>query len=65
MEMNAGIFREYDIRGIVGDDLDESIAERVGRAMGSSLAERDAPRVVVGHDNRPSSPGLGSAMCRG
>jgi phosphomannomutase/phosphoglucomutase len=65
MEMKAGIFREYDIRGIVGDDLDEGIAELVGRAMGSSLADREAPRVVVGHDNRPSSPSLGAAMCQG
>ena len=65
MEMNAGIFREYDIRGIVGDDLSEEIAELVGRAFGSKLADRESPRVVVGHDNRPSSPGLGAAMCRG
>jgi phosphomannomutase/phosphoglucomutase len=65
MEMNAGIFREYDIRGIVGDDLTEEGTELVGRAFGSGLADRDAPRVVVGHDNRPSSPMLGAAMCRG
>jgi len=65
MEINGGIFREYDIRGIVGDDLTEEIAELVGRAFGTELADREAPEVVVGHDNRPSSPMLGAAMCRG
>jgi len=65
MTINAGIFREYDIRGIVGDDLSEEIAELVGRAFGTGLSDRESPRVVVGHDNRPSSPGLGAAMCRG
>ena len=63
--MNSGIFREYDIRGIVGDDLTEEVVERVGRAFGTGLADRPGPRVVVGHDNRPSSPDLGAAMCRG
>ncbi|MDX1394559.1 MAG: phosphomannomutase/phosphoglucomutase [Gemmatimonadota bacterium] len=65
MDLNTGIFREYDIRGIVGDDLTEEVTELVGRAFGTDLADRDAPRVVVGHDNRPSSPVLGEAMCRG
>lgn len=65
MQIHGGIFREYDIRGIVGDDLTEEITELVGRAFGTELADRDNPRVVVGHDNRPSSPTLGAAMCRG
>jgi len=65
MEIHSGIFREYDIRGIVGDDLTEEVAELVGRAFGTGLANRAAPEVVVGHDNRPSSPMLGAAMCRG
>ncbi len=65
MEVASGIFREYDIRGIVGDDLTAEVAEAVGRAFGSELADRDEPVVVVGHDNRPSSPELARATCRG
>ncbi len=65
MNIESGIFREYDIRGIVGDDLTEEVAGLVGRAFGSTLADRPKPRVAVGHDNRPSSPGLGEALCRG
>lgn len=66
--MNAHIFRQYDIRGIVGQDLDESVAESVGRAFGSHVrAEtgKDRPRVAVGYDNRLSSPGLAEALSKG
>ena len=65
MPIHSGIFREYDIRGIVGDDLTETAAQLVGHAFGTELADRPAPRVVVGHDNRPSSPALSAAVCRG
>jgi len=66
--MNAHIFRQYDIRGIVGQDLDESVAESVGRAFGSHVrAEtgKDRPRVAVGYDNRLSSPSLAEALSKG
>ena len=65
MEAPEGIFRQYDIRGRVGPDLDAGLAEAVGRAYGSRLAGRPDPRVAVGRDNRPSSPELASALCRG
>lgn len=65
MQIHSGIFREYDIRGVVGDDLTETATELVGRAFGTELAGRPSPRVVVGHDNRPSSPALSAALCRG
>ncbi|HSG48270.1 MAG TPA: phosphomannomutase/phosphoglucomutase [Longimicrobiales bacterium] len=62
------IFRQYDIRGIVGQDLDASIAEAVGRAFGT-VARRTVrdrtPRVAVGMDNRPSSPDLADGLVRG
>ncbi len=63
--IHDGIFREYDIRGIVGDDLTPEVATAVGRALGSEVADRDEPRAVVGHDNRLSSPELAEALCRG
>jgi phosphomannomutase/phosphoglucomutase len=65
MEIHSGIFREYDIRGIVGDDLTVEVAEAVALAFGSELSDRTSPRVAVGHDNRPSSPELGEAVSRG
>ena len=62
------IFRQYDIRGVVGEDLDEAVAEQVGRAYGTLIREatgRKDPTVVTGQDNRPSSPALGAALIRG
>ncbi|MDT8435330.1 MAG: phosphomannomutase/phosphoglucomutase [Gemmatimonadota bacterium] len=68
MRLSRTIFREYDIRGIVGDDLSADIARAVGRAYATRLHSRgDAatPVVAVGHDNRPSSPELAAALCAG
>jgi phosphomannomutase/phosphoglucomutase len=63
----ARIFRQYDIRGIVGDDLDADVARGVGRAFATMLLESglDTPLVVVGRDNRPSSPALAAALIDG
>ena len=67
--MNAQIFREYDIRGIVARDLSGAVPEHIGRAYGSELragnGERSGLRVVVGRDNRPSSPALAEAVIGG
>lgn len=67
MAVNAHIFREYDIRGVVERDLAGDIPERIGRAYGSELRDRlgRAGTVVVGRDNRPSSPGLAAGIIAG
>jgi phosphomannomutase / phosphoglucomutase len=73
MNVPAHIFREYDIRGIVGQDLLTETVRAVGRAYGSELRSEmegegkgsGAPVVAVGHDNRPSSPELAEAMMEG
>lgn len=65
MEAPDEIFREYDIRGRVGDQLTPALVEGVGRAYGSRLAGRPGATVAVGHDNRPSSPELADALCAG
>jgi len=58
----AGIFKAYDIRGIVGKDLTEEIAFKIGRAFASFLNCR---KVVVGQDMRPHSKPLFEALVRG
>lgn len=66
--MFSHIFRQYDIRGIVGKDLDTDVTEKVGRAFGSHVRAEtalDGPSVVVGYDNRDSSPDLAAALIRG
>jgi len=69
MTIKPYIFREYDIRGIVAEDLTGRVPEFIGRAFGSEAVKRvgraRAPRVAVGHDNRPTSPGLAEAVITG
>jgi phosphomannomutase/phosphoglucomutase len=61
-----GIFRQYDIRGIVGQDLTVEAAEAIGRAYAVLLHERGiAGAVAVGRDNRPSGSALRDALVRG
>ncbi len=56
------IFKPYDIRGIVPDELDESVAEAIGAAFARLTG---APSVVIMHDMRTSSPLLAGAFGRG
>lgn len=59
------IFREYDIRGLVGEDLTEEVATAVGRALGGLFREQGRGRMAVGRDARPSSVMLTAALGAG
>ncbi|MGI8842246.1 MAG: phosphomannomutase/phosphoglucomutase [Gemmatimonadaceae bacterium] len=66
MDIAQGIFRQYDIRGIVGRDLTAEVAAMVGRAFGTHLRALGARgAIAVGRDNRPSGGMLRDAMVRG
>jgi phosphomannomutase len=56
------IVKAYDVRGVVPDQWDEPLAEIFGAAFATVT---DAAAIVVGHDMRPSSPGLSRAFARG
>ena len=56
------IFKAYDVRGTVPDQLDEALALATGRAYVRVVG---ASTVVVGHDMRPSSPGMAGAFAQG
>jgi phosphomannomutase len=58
----AATFKAYDVRGTVPDQVDEDLARRVGNAFVTVTA---ADAVVVGHDMRPSSPGMARAFADG
>jgi phosphomannomutase/phosphoglucomutase len=60
-----GLFREYDIRGIVGTELTETIAEQIGRAYATIAREQGAKTVSVGRDGRLSSPALRDRLVHG
>src|SRR5574344_1899302 len=59
------IFREYDIRGIYGKEIDEKGAYLIGRAFGSNLSRLNQTVTVVGYENRKSSPILAKELIRG
>lgn len=56
MPINPQIFRAYDIRGIVGEDLSPEIIHTLSRAYGTWLSRRRIVDAVVGADSRPTSP---------
>src|SRR3954463_8572110 len=62
----AAIFKAYDVRGIVPDELDESVARATGAAFVEVIDILAGPgAVVVGYDMRPSSPSLAAAFAEG
>ncbi|HKJ92149.1 MAG TPA: phosphomannomutase/phosphoglucomutase, partial [Longimicrobiales bacterium] len=67
--MNGHIFREYDIRGVVAEDLSGDVPRDIGRAFASEvraiLGDGRRRTIVVGHDNRPSSPTLAEGVIAG
>jgi phosphomannomutase len=56
------VFKAYDVRGTVPDQIDERLARAAGRAFVQVVG---APTVVVGHDMRASSPGMAGAFADG
>ena len=58
----SGIFKAYDIRGVYPTDLNETLAEAIGRAY---IEFTGAKKVVIGRDMRPHSEPLFSSLCRG
>ncbi len=58
----GAIFKAYDVRGLVPEQLDEELARATGRAYVHVVG---ASTVVVGHDMRPSSPGMAGAFADG
>jgi phosphomannomutase/phosphoglucomutase len=67
MNVPRTVFRQYDVRGIVGTELTPDFARALGRAMASLGWTRlgRAPVIAVGRDNRPSGPALSDGFRRG
>src|SRR3954468_6894058 len=58
----SGVFKAYDIRGIVGEQLDTDLVRNTGAAFARLVG---GPAIVIGHDMRASSPELASAFADG
>lgn len=66
--VNPHIFRQYDIRGVVGTDVTPDVAEAIGRGFTTLVRrrlEKDSPVLALGRDNRLSSNELADAVKRG
>lgn len=60
-----GIFRAYDVRGLVDEELDTDVMEQVGRGFGSMLRRAGGRTAVLGRDGRLSSPEYTDAFTSG
>ena len=63
--MNPGIFREYDIRGIAGKDIEEEDVVIIGKAYGSLLNRQNKKIVSVGRDCRLTSDKFSQLFIQG
>jgi phosphomannomutase/phosphoglucomutase len=63
--VSPGIFRAYDIRGVVGETLTPEVVRLIGHAIGSEVRDRGEYTVAVARDGRLSSPDLGQALTQG
>ncbi|MDO1484075.1 phosphomannomutase/phosphoglucomutase [Rhodococcus rhodochrous] len=65
-ESVSAVIKAYDVRGVVGEQIDEEFVREVGASFARLLrSEGSAERVVIGHDMRASSPSLSQAFADG
>lgn len=65
MEINKKIFRTYDIRGVVPDDLDVNAANLIGKGFATLMKNEGEKTIIVGHDVRLTSEELSDALIEG
>lgn len=65
VQVNPHIFRAYDIRGVVGKDLNADSVRLIGKAIGSEAKARGEQTVIVARDGRLSGPELSAALIEG
>lgn len=65
MNIETVIFREYDMRGIYPENINEELAFTLGKSFGTYVLNLGKKEVLVGYDNRLSSVGLSEALISG
>ena len=65
MQLNASIFKAYDIRGVVPSTINDDVAQALGQAFGTQALKEGETTVAVGRDGRLSGPSLAAALMRG
>ena len=64
-ETLTSVIKAYDVRGVVGESIDEDFVRTAGAAFAHILRGEGEDRIAVGHDMRPSSPALADAFAEG
>jgi phosphomannomutase len=65
MQLNASIFKAYDIRGVVPSTINDDVAFALGKAFGAAAVAANEQQVAVGRDGRLSGQALATALMRG
>ena len=65
INVSKEVFKQYDIRGIVGKGIDKEFAQNLGKAFGSYIQQYNLKQVIVGHDCRESSEELSEGLIEG
>ncbi len=65
VKLPDAIFRAYDIRGVVGPDLNPEVVRQIGHAIGSEAYDRGQQTLIVARDGRLSGPELSEALIEG
>jgi phosphomannomutase/phosphoglucomutase len=63
--LDPSIFKAYDIRGVVGRNLDPQVVGAIGLALGARIRAAGGTEAVIGRDGRLSGPALSSALAEG
>ena len=65
-DFDQEVLREYDIRGVVGENINENTAYTIGRTFGFIVRNRYTSNIITtGYDGRLTSPKLHHALCQG
>ena len=65
MEISKNIFRGYDIRGVVPDEIDENVAREIGKGFATLMKRAGNSQIIVGRDARLSGTSLFNALSEG
>ncbi len=65
IDLDPGIFRAYDIRGITRSNLTDDVCYWIGRAFAAEARSQNQQAAAIGRDGRLSSPGIALALGQG
>ena len=65
MQVDRAVFKAYDIRGTVPEQINPELAQALGRAFGTAVLQQGEHTVAVGRDGRLSGPDLSRALIAG